>query len=259
LVVSSLLSLVETVIQDPAAKAAFVASPKDFLSHHGFGDLDPADVDDAVMHAADTFPPTVAAQIVGVDGLHAAAHLDLHELGIESLDNWSGIDHGVLHAETPADPAPDAHDPFHGDVDFDRPVVHDTVHDTAYDTVDDQAPHEAGEDSLTVANGHAEAFDGRVGNHDGALDHSSPDHALISEDAGSSPIGDAPDSADAHEPSFVDASFHEAIADSTHEPQHDLAPNDSLHGELLHDDSFTDDGLGLGEADDGEPDDFEIG
>jgi hypothetical protein len=225
-VVTSLLTLVETVIQDPVAKAAYAASPEAFLADHGFGDLDPADIDDAVLHAADTFPPTVAAQIVGVDGLEAAAHVDLHDLGMDSLDDWSGLDHAVLHAETPLESAFETPDPFHGDVDFDRPVAFHVTHDGA--------SHGAGENSLTVVETHEP--------HDHGLDHFGPDHADLSHD----------------EPSFADASFHEAVADSTFEPHHETSQH-LLHDDLLHDDLLHDDGdLGVGDDDD-QPDDFEIG
>jgi hypothetical protein len=237
LAVTSLLTLVETIIQDPAAKAAFVASPDAFLASHGFGDFDPVDVDDAVLHAADTLPPTLAAQIVGVDGLQAAAQVDLHDLGMGSLDDWSGLDHPSLHAETPAEATFDIHDPFHGDVDFDRPVTHQITDDATHDATHDGTSHDAGENSLTV-----------VESHGGVVDHSGHDHSHLSHD----------------EATFADASFDEAIADSYleahHEPsQHELHDR-PLHDGLLHDGLLHDgDGdLGLGDDDD-QPDDFEIG
>ena len=49
---ASLLELVEALVRDPQAKAAYRADPDDFLGRHGFGELEPSDLEEALHHAA---------------------------------------------------------------------------------------------------------------------------------------------------------------------------------------------------------------
>ena len=113
---ASLLELVETLVRDPAAKAAYSADPDEFLDHHGFGGLEPADLEEALHHAADSFPPTVAAQVDPAAGFDSLVHVDLQELGFDDeLRPLDPLD------DDPVDTA-DWNGPRLGDdVDFDAP------------------------------------------------------------------------------------------------------------------------------------------
>lgn len=73
---TTLLSLVEALARDPEEKAAYTAAPDAYLERHGFGDLTPAEVNEAVAHSADTLPPPVAAQMQPGDGLNGVAAVD---------------------------------------------------------------------------------------------------------------------------------------------------------------------------------------
>lgn len=74
--VTTLLELVETLARDPEAKAAYEAAPDAYLARNGFGDLTPAEVNEAVRHSADTLPPLVAAQFTPETGLASVAGAD---------------------------------------------------------------------------------------------------------------------------------------------------------------------------------------
>ena len=80
---ASLLELVEALVRDPQAKAAYRADPDDFLERHGFGGLEPADLEEALHHAADSFPPTFAAQVDPAAGFDSLVQVDLQELGFD--------------------------------------------------------------------------------------------------------------------------------------------------------------------------------
>ena len=113
---ASLLELVETLVRDPAAKAAYRADPDEFLDRHGFGGLEPVDLEEALHHAADSFPPTVAAQVDPAAGFDSLVHVDLQELGFDDeLRPLDPLD------DDPIDAA-DLNGPRLGDdVDFDAP------------------------------------------------------------------------------------------------------------------------------------------
>ena len=157
--VRTLLALVETLIRDPESKAAFAARPDAFLAEHGFRDLDPADVTEVMLNAADTFPPVVAAQLAVSGGLQGAAAIDLHELGLNSLDDWSLVDQAgpMVAPETTA-----ASGLSMADVAFDR----------AAPTTDIEPPvPEEPEEPLSVASQSAEeAPDAELQQHHDSLD-----------------------------------------------------------------------------------------
>lgn len=74
--VTTLLALVEALARDPEAKADYAAGPDAFLQRHGFGDLSPADVNEAVLHASNTLPAPAAAQVEPDGGLDSVAAVD---------------------------------------------------------------------------------------------------------------------------------------------------------------------------------------
>ena len=74
--VTTLLTLVEALARDPEAKADYAAGPDAYLERHGFGDLSPADVNEAVLHASDTLPAPAAAQVDHTGGLDSVASVD---------------------------------------------------------------------------------------------------------------------------------------------------------------------------------------
>ena len=108
--VSSLLAFVETLLSEPSAKAAFAAAPDDFLARHGFVGLEPEHVAEALHHAADTFPPRLAAEVLPGAGFGGIAEVDLAEIGLAAPGDFSAMDAGP-----PGWPAPLATP----DVDFD--------------------------------------------------------------------------------------------------------------------------------------------
>lgn len=56
----SLLDVLRGVMLDPAEQAAYNADPRAYLAQFGFGDVDPADLSEAVGLVADTLPPDQA-------------------------------------------------------------------------------------------------------------------------------------------------------------------------------------------------------
>src|SRR5688572_13469358 len=62
--VTSLLQLVERLLTDGDAAAAFRDSPGDFLAEHGLDDLSGADIVDALAIGFDSVAPDLAARIV---------------------------------------------------------------------------------------------------------------------------------------------------------------------------------------------------
>jgi hypothetical protein len=120
---ASLLDLVEALVRDPAAKAAYRADPDEFLGRHGFDGLEPADFEEALHQAADSFPPTLAAHVDPTQGFDSLVHVDLHELGFDE-------------ELRPLDPLDDGPEPagWHGpalgdDVAFDAPAGSAGHHD----------------------------------------------------------------------------------------------------------------------------------
>lgn len=138
----SLLALVESLVTDPAAKADFATSPDHFLSTRGFGDLDPDDVAETLRHAADTFPPRLAAQVAPAGGLASVAEVDLSTLGMAAIDDWAA-------------PAPTVSSRFDDDVEFDlgAPGIHEPPSADVADHFEGGEPVENG------SNGAADGFD----------------------------------------------------------------------------------------------------
>ncbi|MFN0028956.1 MAG: hypothetical protein ACKV2O_17480, partial [Acidimicrobiales bacterium] len=73
---TTLLELVETLARDPQAKAAYDAAPDAYLARNGFGDLSPAELNEAVLHSAEVLPPLVSAQFGPDGGLDAVSGAD---------------------------------------------------------------------------------------------------------------------------------------------------------------------------------------
>lgn len=128
---STFLEVVELLLTNNDAKTAYTNNPEAFLDQHGLGALDSNDVSDAMGHAADALPMSVAAQLDPEAGLDAAAAVDLEELGL-SLEREP-----ILDAETPAtDVDPDDLDSaaYGDDVDFDTPDTTEHATDTQSST-----------------------------------------------------------------------------------------------------------------------------
>ena len=100
---TTLLRLFEELAADPAAKARFAAAPDQFLAESGFGALPPEDVAEALDHAADSFPPALAAQVDAESGLQSLAEVDLQQLGLNSVEDFDAI-----WEPTQAAPSPDS-------------------------------------------------------------------------------------------------------------------------------------------------------
>lgn len=115
---STFLQVVELLLTNKEAKADYTNNPSSFLDSHGLGSFDSADVSDAMGHAADALPMSVAVQLDPDQGLDSAAGIDLEAQGL-SLDR-EPIEADDL-ADQPLD-APDL-DPYgaEADVDFDAP------------------------------------------------------------------------------------------------------------------------------------------
>jgi hypothetical protein len=86
---ATFLALIEGLIGDPAEKAAYAADPDNYLSSHGFGDLDDEDIRTALSHSADSFPPRLAAVIDPDAGLAPVADVELGQLGLSSFDEYA--------------------------------------------------------------------------------------------------------------------------------------------------------------------------
>lgn len=144
--VTTLLTLVEALASDPEAKADYAAGPDAYLQRHGFGDLSPADVNEAVLHASNTLPAPAAAQVDHTNG----------------LDSVAEVDPGAFHAD-PSDAYEDdlfGHDPggdFDGGIDgfgdgpeaLDGPLEHGPLD---HDGTDGPGP-QPDADHRTVADG----------------------------------------------------------------------------------------------------------
>jgi len=79
---STFLDVVELLLTDGDAKAAYSADPGGFMNEHGLGALDSADVADAMLFATDSLPLSVATQLDPEAGLDSAAALDLDAAGL---------------------------------------------------------------------------------------------------------------------------------------------------------------------------------
>ena len=152
---STFLHVVELLLTNDNAKAEYATDPASFLDSHGLGSFDSVDVADAMGHAADALPMSVARQLDPDHGLDSAAELDLGAHGL-SLDRQL-LDEDIEDGEL---------DPYgaDADVDFDAPDVHgddgaevvdaldaaDIDDDAASDTTDADADLERlGEENTT--------------------------------------------------------------------------------------------------------------
>jgi hypothetical protein len=115
---STFLQVVELLLTNDNAKADYANDPSSFLNGHGLGSFDSADVADAMGHAAEALPMSVAVQLDPNQGLDSAAGLDLEAQGL-SLDREPiGGDEYDDDNITDADLDPYGAD---ADVDFDAP------------------------------------------------------------------------------------------------------------------------------------------
>lgn len=88
---TSLLRLFEQLVSDPEAKSLFRDAPERFLEDAGFGDLPVDDMTEALVHAADAFPPALANAIQPEFGLDRLVDIDLGSLGLGGIDDFSSI------------------------------------------------------------------------------------------------------------------------------------------------------------------------
>ncbi len=88
---TSLLRLFEQLVSDPQAKAMFREAPERFLEDAGFGDLPVDDMAEALVHAADAFPPALANAIQPEFGLDRLVDIDLGSLGLGGFADFSSI------------------------------------------------------------------------------------------------------------------------------------------------------------------------
>ncbi len=88
---TSLLRLFEQLVSDPDAKAMFRDAPERFLEDAGFGDLPVDDMTEALVHAADAFPPALANAIQPEFGLDRLVDIDLASLGLDGFADFSSI------------------------------------------------------------------------------------------------------------------------------------------------------------------------
>lgn len=128
---STFLQVVELLLTNDDAKAAYTNNPTGFLDSHGFGSFDPDDVTEAMGHSADALPASVARHLDADHGLGSAATLDLDEHGL-SLDR-EPIDVDIFD-----EPVADDVDLYgaDGDVDFDAPSESDTFGPSDGSTLD---------------------------------------------------------------------------------------------------------------------------
>lgn len=114
---STFLQVVELLLTNNNAKAEYANNPSSFLDSHGLGSFDSADVSDAMGHAADALPMSVAVQLDPQQGLDSAAGIDLAAQGLS-------LDREPIEADDLDDQPIDTDlDPYgaDGDVDFDAP------------------------------------------------------------------------------------------------------------------------------------------
>jgi hypothetical protein len=168
---ATFLALVEGLIGDPAEKAAYAADPDNYLSSHGFGELDSEDVRTALSHTADAFPPRLAAVIDPDAGLAPVAQVDLGQLGLSGFDEYAppldddlgGAEHsGGDGTDDLADHADDGAYGLHQDVDID--LDGDGIPD-APDAVGDPA-HHADDHAAEAVPGHEDDDDDDVDDDD---------------------------------------------------------------------------------------------
>src|SRR5690606_7699299 len=259
----SLLDVLRGVMLDPAEQAAYNADPRAYLAQFGFGDVDPADLSEAVGLVADTLPPdqaqaALSSTVTGTDSSFGDVTADFDaEPGGAPAAPAGGDDPG------PAGDEPTVDDDVGGDDvtalsfgeggDLDDDTFEDAADDGAdlggHDLADvgqDHAAHDVDDDL-----GHADDHDldhvlgHHLGDHDvdNGLDHHPADVAGPADD---------PDTADvlrhhlgdAHADYGLDHHRADGRAGGLHHP-HD--------GPGLHTDDVDDDLAS------GDPDDSDIG
>jgi len=203
----SLLDVLRGVMLDPAEQAAYNADPSAYLVHHGYGQVDPADVREAFGLVADTLPPAQAHAAWAAAGtgpfgglgdhdldghpdhpVFDAADLDAHDVAAHHLDPdhqghdpWAtGVGHAPGLSFGLGEAADDGLIDHHGGPLTSAFAEHDNLFgagsgDHGVDRsglVDDPAGHHAG-DPLD----HDHPFAGFGDDHHGGLDdHHVPDH-----------------------------------------------------------------------------------
>lgn len=108
---TSLLDVLESLVRDPLAKADYASDPGTFLHRQGFGDLAPEDISEALAHAANSFPPVLAAHINPFEGLQSIASVVLDQLGMSDVDDFSVVPAELQALRAPDDEMPDAQMP----------------------------------------------------------------------------------------------------------------------------------------------------
>lgn len=106
-----LRTLVEDLLHEPSARAAFAADPAGFLGGHGWGDLDGDDVATTVMVLGDELPIADAVRLTAVDAEsfgtgNAGGVAGLQAIVAACCDGWlvdpaEGIDGGAGAAVDP--------------------------------------------------------------------------------------------------------------------------------------------------------------
>ena len=88
---TSLLGVIESLAADPLVKDDYASDPSNFLERHGFDDLTPEDVAEALAHAANSFPPVLAEILDPIEGLQSVAGVVLDHLGLSGVDDFSVV------------------------------------------------------------------------------------------------------------------------------------------------------------------------
>lgn len=109
---STFLQVVELLLTDADAKAAYAENPPQFFEGHDLGGFDSVDVSDAMTHAIDALPIGVAVRLDPDEGLESAAGLDLEAEGLTLEREPIELTDDSLVEDT---------DPFGADVEFDTP------------------------------------------------------------------------------------------------------------------------------------------
>ena len=195
---TTLLSLVETLARDPEAKADYAAEPDAYLGRHGFGDLSPAEVNEAVLHSANTLPPVIAAQVSPSDGLASVAEVDPTSLETGAADSYEedlfGLDDSSFEPMTSLDAEQGA-----DNLGFDDTTTQDVVDDGEDDApsatshpLDLQDPHDLDEPSPEVPTADS-VPDAQAGDLGSPLDQSGHEDALTEFDSSDDDLDDGLD------------------------------------------------------------------
>lgn len=228
---TTLLSLVEALARDPGAKADYASGPDGYLERHGFGDLSPADVNEAVHHASDALPPAAAAQVEPGDGLASVAEVDpdAFEPGVATTfeDDLFGLDPGDDELEPAAGaleqtPATDQ-EPDDAALAGDQGDHSEDAPDAAQRLSTLPDPNDLDGDDLTVAGQRGAAAapaSPAVSGDDGPA----PD--VDDAPAGLTPVADIDDDGTSTEAGFADV----GLDPSSFSPDDPFATGDPLHG-----------------------------